>query len=325
MPESRRSSNQPTPEGPASSRYSANPPESWDVSSGAGVTALGLAAARSVETGRPDRLAEDPFARALFEAANVDLPMLVDWPEAGGPVSDAEALHLHGSRYIGLRTRHYDDAALAACREGIRQGVLLGAGLDTRAFRLDLPNDFRLFELDQQPVLDFKDATLGALGVESHCMRSTIGTDLREDWRPALEASGFEPGRPTIWVAEGLLAYLSREAQTELLGAIHELSAPGSALALDRISGDPTAPGRLRGLSERSGIDMERLLVTGTNEDLAGFLNAKGWDVHEEPTAIVADRYRRDLSNPFPPRPAGSQPSEPPWLDTIFLSAHQPA
>lgn len=70
---------------------------------------------------------------------------------------------------------------------------------------------------------------------------------------------------------------------------------------------------------------MERLLVTGTNEDLAGSLNAKGWAVHEEPTAIVADRYRRDLSNPFPPRPAGSQPSEPPWLDTIFLSAHQPA
>ncbi len=130
---------------------------------------------------------------------------------------------------------------------------------------------------------------------------------------------------PTIWVAEGLLPYLSPEAQAELLGAIHELSGPGSALVLDRISGDPTAPGRLRGLSERSGIDMAKLLVTGTNEDLAGFLNAKGWDLREEPTATIADRYKRDLSNPSPPRPAGSQPSEPPWLDTIFLSAHQPA
>ncbi len=88
--------------------------------------------------------------------------MLVDWPEPGRRVSAAEALHLHGSRYIGLRTRFYDDTLLAAVRDGATQGVVLGAGLDTRAFRLELPAYFRLFELDQRGVLDYKDAVLGA-------------------------------------------------------------------------------------------------------------------------------------------------------------------
>ena len=90
------------------------------------MTALCLTAARGEETGRPDRLIEDPYARALFEAADADLPMLVDWPEPGDPVSDAEARHLHGSRYIGLRTRFHDDALTAATRAGAANGVRLG-------------------------------------------------------------------------------------------------------------------------------------------------------------------------------------------------------
>ncbi len=126
----------------------------WDVSDGPGVTALGLAAARAVETSRADRLIEDPFARPLFEAAGMDLPMLVQWPDPASPVSDSHALHLHGSRYIGLRTRFYDAAIAGAARAA--QGVLLGAGLDTRAFRLDLSDSFRLFELDQLGVLEYK-------------------------------------------------------------------------------------------------------------------------------------------------------------------------
>jgi len=297
---------------------------SWDIASGAGVTALGLAAARSVESGRSDRLIEDPFARALFDAAPADLPMLVDWPGPGVSISDAEALHLHGSRYVGLRTRYYDDALLTAAGDGLTQGVLLGAGLDTRAFRLDLPAGFHLFELDQPGVLEFKSATLGGLAAEPRCAHTAIGIDLREDWATALQAGGFDPRRPTVWVAEGLLAYLPPEAQSGLLCAIHALAARGSVLVLDRIAGDPTAPDRLNALSERSGIDMESLLASGESNDVAASLRAKGWIAEEEPTAIVADRYGRDLSDPLPAGP-DAHASEPPWLDTVFLRAHRPA
>ena len=92
----------------------------WDVTTGPGVTALGLAAARSVESGRPDRLIEVSLRPRLFEAADADLPMPVDGGARSG-VSDSEALHLHGSRYIGLRTRFYDDFLTAGAASGAAQ------------------------------------------------------------------------------------------------------------------------------------------------------------------------------------------------------------
>ncbi len=293
----------------------------WDVSEGPGVTALGLAAARSVETSCSDRLIEDPFARSLFEAAGAALPMLVEWPGSDTPVSDSHALHLHGSRYIGVRTRFYDDAILAAAAAGVEQAVLFGAGLDTRAFRLNLPHRFRLFELDQPEVLKFKNAALDGLGASPLCQRVTIGVDLREDWQAQLRAHTFDRDRPTAWIAEGLLPYLPPEAQLGLLRAIHTLSVPGSILAFDRIVGDPTEGGRLQSLSVRSGIQMDRLLAGGEAADLPGFLVGAGWAPTEEAVDALAGRYGRDLADPFAKAGQAVSAAEPPWLDTMFLAA----
>lgn len=147
--------------------------------------------------------------------------------------------------------------------------MLFGAGLDTRAFRLDLPAASELFELDQPGVLEFKDAVLSAQGADARCRRMAIGIDLRDDWLGALVARGFDPSRPTVWIAEGLLPYLPPDAQARLLTDIGESAAAGSTLALDRIKGDPTAGDRLGDLSERSGIDMASLLAKGQGHDLA--------------------------------------------------------
>lgn len=295
--------------------------ESWDIATGPGVTALGLAAARSVESGRPDSLIEDPFARELFEASGTDLPMLADWPQPGSEVSDAQAMHLHGSRYIGLRTRFYDDAVRDAAAAGVRQVVLLGAGLDTRAFRLDIPPELWLWEIDQGGVLTYKDAVLGERGAEPVCRRAAIGLDLREDWPAALGADGFDTARPTGWIAEGLLPYLDPESQAGLLQRIGDLSAPQSMLAFDRIAGDPAAGERLKAVSERSGIDMTTLIAAGDAGDLARVVRDLGWEALEESAADLAGRYGRDLSDPFG---AGGGAAEPPWLDTVFLSARLP-
>lgn len=294
--------------------------ETWDISTGPGVTALGLAAARSVESGRPDRLIEDPFARLLFEAGDTGLPMLTSWPEPGAEVSDSHAMHLHGSRYIGLRTRFYDDVLVESA--GVGQAVLLGAGLDTRAFRLALPASLRLWEIDQPGVLDFKAAVLAEHGAQPACERAAIGIDLREDWPGALRGEGFDPAVATVWIVEGLIPYLDPAAQAELLRRIHALSAPGSTLALDRIAGDPASGDRLKRVSERSGIDMTTLISAGDAGDLAQLLRADGWEAVEDAAADVAERYGRDLSSPFAD---GDDAAEPPWLDTLFLGARLPA
>jgi len=271
---------------------------------GPGITALGLAAARAVESSRPDRLIEDPFARELFAAAHSDLPMRTKWPAPGEGVSDREALHLHGSRYIGVRTRFYDDLLLDSTAE---QAVLLGAGLDTRAHRLALKQ--RLFELDQPSVLDHKETTLPA----PRCERRAVAADLSDGaWPEDLAAAGFDPAKPTAWVAEGLLPYLDVAAQANLLRHVDALSAAGSTIALDRIVGD--ARERAAGLTERSGIDMERLFAGGES-DPAVIL---GWDAHEEPAEAVAARYGRSLADPF------GTSAEPPWLETVFMTATKP-
>ncbi len=225
------------------------------IFSGPAVTALGLAASRTVESDRWDRLITDPLARAFFEAAGLNLPMRLAWPKPGEKVTDTERLHLHGSRYIGLRTRFYDDLLLRVARNGLRQGVLIGAGLDTRAFRPPLPAEFHLIELDQMALLEWKQRVLEAQRVLPTCRRSWIGADLREDWSAHLTRRGFDAAQPTAFIAEGLLPYLNPEQQLGLLHRVDALAATGSVLAADRIVGDPHAAGRVACLSRRSGLD----------------------------------------------------------------------
>lgn len=279
------------------------------------MTALGLAAARSVESGRPDRLIDDPYARMLFEAAGSRLPMRVEWPDDLSAVTPAEALHLHGSRYIGIRTRFCDDALQAAAGGQVRQAVLLGAGLDTRPQRLELPAALKLYELDATDVLAFKCETLAANGISARCQVAHVGADLAGDWSSALLQAGFSPERPTAWIAEGLMPYLDSEAQARLIKGIESASAPGSTLAFDQVTG-----GDIRGLSQRSGINMESLLATTDGvETLVDLLAGLRWSTQEQSAEALADGYGRDLSDPF----ASSEGSNasPPWLNTVFVQA----
>src|SRR5262249_12073959 len=111
---------------------------------GVGKTALGVAYVRAQESRRLDRLFDDPYAQAFLDAA----PGL--FPATGGKAE----LALAGMTGLGavfgwhaiIRTRFYDDYLTAASHAGCRQVVLLAAGLDTRAFRLDWPAETRLFE-----------------------------------------------------------------------------------------------------------------------------------------------------------------------------------
>lgn len=293
-----------------------------DVFSGPAITALGLAAARSVESGRPDRLIDDPLARYLYTAAGADLPMLLDWPTTEA-ISSVQALHLHGSRYIGLRTRFYDDILIASAADGHRQAVLLGAGLDTRAYRLALPAELRFYEIDQPALLKWKRHTLNSRARPT-CQLLDIGTDLRDDWATPLRDTGFDPTQPTIFIAEGLVAYLTPEQKATLLTKIDALAAPASRLALDQLLGDPHANNRLGTLTRRSGINMDQLIAHDHGIDLASLLTRSGWNTNAEPVDALARHYRRDLSNPFA-NGSSEQSTEPPWLQTGFLTADKAA
>jgi methyltransferase (TIGR00027 family) len=288
------------PEEPTQREQAGGPGQEWDIVSGVGLTALAGAAARAIESSRPDRLIEDPFAAAFVEAAQPPVPMPTRMPDPAGPLSDWDAAAVHASGYMGLRARFFDDYLAGACSEGVRQAVVLAAGLDTRAFRLDWPAGVRLFELDQPKVLEFKDAVLGESGARPRCARTPVPTDLRGDWLDQLLGAGFDPGVPTVWLAEGLLPYLPPEAQQQLFSHIHQLSAAGSHLAVERLVrvDDFADNSQLQALAARFGIDLASLLYTDERPDPADWLAEQGWSVNTESASVTAERYQRALTDP---------------------------
>ncbi len=226
-----------------------------------GSTARWTAAVRARENTREDRLFGDPWAAALAGEEGAA------WIEARPPDSTVP---------IALRTRYFDDFLGQITGEhGLRQVVLMAAGLDTRAFRLHWPEQTRLFELDQPPVLQYKARVLEAAGARPGAARQAIEADLTEPWQEALRQAGFEPQQPSGWLLEGFLFYLANEHITHLLDVVTSLAAPGSRLGFDIINSTMlTSPWT------KPWVEMQAKAGApwiGTMDDPVGFLAARGW------------------------------------------------
>jgi methyltransferase (TIGR00027 family) len=212
--------------------------DTWDITESVGATALGVAAGRAAETDSDKPLIRDPFARMFLDVVGDRIPNLYargeDIPPELVALDPRIGERMEAMRgYIASRTLFFDEFFLTAAKDGIRQSVILAAGLDARVWRLDWPTDNIVYELDQPKVLDFKVATLESHGATALTTYVGVPVDLRHDWPAALKASGFDPALPTAWSAEGLLPYLTAEAQDVLLERIASLSAPGSRLAVE--------------------------------------------------------------------------------------------
>ncbi len=201
--------------------------DSWDLASSVGATATMVAAARAVASRAPNALIDDHFAEPLVRAVGIDFFAKM----AGGeldPTDLDEDAALGMQRFanaMAIRTDYFDGFFLGATQAGIRQAVILAAGLDSRAYRLAWPTGTAVYEIDQPQVIDFKTTTLAGLGARTTADRRPVAIDLRNDWPAALQAAGFDPGSRSAWIAEGLLGYLPPDAQDRLLDQITLLSA----------------------------------------------------------------------------------------------------
>ncbi len=204
--------------------------DSWDITTGVGSTALFVAAARALEARKPAPLAVDPYAEVFCRAAGGPWKELMDGRMPDHPLRSGE-FGTHFVTFQGARTRYFDAYFAAAADAGVRQIVMLAAGLDSRAYRLGWPAGTTVFELDQPRVLEFKRQTLS--GESPRAERREVPVDLRENWPAALRSSGFRPEQPSAWIAEGLLIYLPGAAQEQLFTGIDAMAAPGSHLAVE--------------------------------------------------------------------------------------------
>ncbi|UGQ11919.1 SAM-dependent methyltransferase [Yinghuangia sp. ASG 101] len=271
------------------------------VAGGVGVTALLVAAARALETHRHDSLARDVYAEHFVRAA----PASAGWPVRPEQVPDGEACPLWGrfARYFGLRTRVLDDFLLTSMGAGARQVVLLGAGLDARAYRLDWPDGSVVFEIDRDSVLAFKHGVLGGLSATPKATRVPVPVDLREDWVRALLDSGFDRTAPSVWLAEGLLFYLPNAAETYLIDTVDQLTPGGSALAYEVKLEKDLLEYRESPLYAATrtmiGIDLLHLFDKEPRPDSAGHLARKGWDTSvRTPFEFTREHGRGPLPEP---------------------------
>jgi methyltransferase (TIGR00027 family) len=198
---------------------------------GVGMTAVGVAYLRALETTRPDRLFADPLAGEFVKASG--------WAPPDGTENHLADVSDEIRSFWGtiaqsaiVRTRFLDDFVIDACAADVRQFVILGAGLDARAFRLDWPSGVRFFELDVDDVMRFKERVIVSVGAKPRVQRIVVLSDLRGDWLSDLTAAGFHASTPTAWIAEGLLIYLTEVENEVLLVSISRSSAPGSRLAM---------------------------------------------------------------------------------------------
>lgn len=282
--------------------------DSWEITESVGATALGVAAARAVETAREDALIRDDFAYLLVASAGPQWAQMASSdPEWIAGDDEFRRLHDMSRDYQAVRTHYFDDFFSAAMRAGIRQVVILAAGLDSRAYRLNWPAGTTVFEIDQPKVLQYKTSTLDAHGAQPTSRRVPVAVDLRDDWPAALSAAGFDAAQPTAWLAEGLLPYLPAEAQDRLFELVTAHSATGSRIAVEAFSMDMSAQAeqdriarraRTARMRELSGIDIDVDTLTyadGDRADAAHWLAGHGWRVDAVPSEDEMTRLGRPV------------------------------
>ncbi|WP_428342381.1 class I SAM-dependent methyltransferase [Mycobacterium sp.] len=283
--------------------------DTWEITESVGATALGVASARAAETESDNPLIHDPFARVFLDAAGDGV-----WNWHAGSALPPEIVEAEPELplqmqamvgYMASRTKFFDSFFQTATNSGITQAVILAAGLDARSWRLPWPDGVTVYELDQDRVLDFKLKTLTEHGAQPAANRVEVAVDLRHDWPKALQEAGFDPSRPSVWSAEGLMPYLPSAAQDLLFERINELAAPGSRVAVEALG--PTfldeeirakrraRMDRVRDLMAKADPDRdiprtEELFYFEERERVGEWFGRHGWNVTVTPAAeLMAD------------------------------------
>ena len=241
-------------------------------------TARWVAYFRAVESERPDALFNDRHARVL--AGERGRKIAERLPK--GPLSWS----------IAVRTKVFDELILEAIElRGVRTVLNLAAGLDTRPYRLPLPEDLRWFEVDLPELVESKSQALKQ--EQPQCRLERLKLDLADTaQRRALFARlGSEPGRILV-VTEGLLVYLGDEVVTSLARDLRE-HFPNGLWLMENVS--PAVLARLRRLWQRS-LGPANATMKFAPEDGFEFYERLGWTpLKERPLIEEAGRFRREM------------------------------
>jgi methyltransferase (TIGR00027 family) len=236
-------------------------------------TALGAAICRMIEQYQPapTRLFNDAVVKDLVGAPVRVMMQAAFMRSLTVKQTDAVGAGIFGAQIC--RTRYIDDAVQAALRQGIGQLVILGAGLDTRPYRLPGMDRVKVFEVDLPAVQSDKKEK-----IQKHFGRlpenvTFIPIDFdKQNLDSVFAGTGFDPAKPAVFIWEGVTQYITAAAVSRTLAFVGK-SAPGSVIVFTYV---------LKSVIER------RSDIPGADHMLDVVSQSSPWIFGLEPTGISA-------------------------------------
>ncbi len=186
-----------------------------------------------MELGQPSRTARAAArhraAHQILEGGRIfadplALRILDEEPETVVRKAESDPASRRMRLFIAVRTRFAEDALAAAVERGVRQVVVLGAVLDTYAYRNPLRDRVRIFEVDHPATQAWKRRRLAETAIPLPDSLTFAPIDFeRETLSEGLAAAGFEPARQTFFTWLGVVPYLAEEVVWSTLGFIASL------------------------------------------------------------------------------------------------------
>lgn len=206
--------------------------ETGEKKKGSSVTAENVAFVRALESLKPEgeRICYDPYAIRFLSHQYVKFMEMAACDPSKTPFPG-----VHNS--LSARVRYFDDFVIRFVNDGLEQLVILGAGYDTRAYRIEgLRDKVRVFEVDhpgtQIPKIEKIKGIFGSLPDHVTYVQVDFET---EDFGQRLTEHGYKKLQKTVFIMEGLIYYLQPKAVDEMLTFIAENSGAGSAIIFDYV------------------------------------------------------------------------------------------
>ena len=264
-------------------------------------TALHVAAARAAHLrfDPPPHLLEDAVAERLLGEDGA--PLIQSYGD------DGSWLLVENRLAIPLRARYVEDRLAAAYRTGVRQLLILGAGLDSYAFRMPPEQtDLRVYEVDHPSTQGWKIARIAELGWEVPASLTFVACDFeRQTVSEVLRDSAFDADQPAIASWMGVVYYLTPQTALRALRDLRGLLACGSEVVFDYQYPLEDLPERYRGVPEVLNRYLDSVGEPQHNRyrphELESVILEAGFEAALlEARDAIHDRYYRPLDSPIP-------------------------
>ena len=271
------------------------------------VTALEVAAYRAIGAKHPDpsirnadQVAErllGPEERAILDqagAAVVLAALAMDTERAWDSLGNRSVF----ARGVHVRTRHIDDVLSQSLETGIGQVVILGAGLDSRAYRFGDLRTLRVFELDLPRTQAYKKKRVREVFGELPGHVTYVPIDFaQQSLDEVLDIAGYDRKKKTLFIWEGVTMYIPESAVDATLRAVVRIAAPGSQIVFDYFleSALQARASALREIAKNVAAVGEPFVFGVPGQDGSAFVQARG-------LRVVSDFGSGDLGARYLPK-----------------------